>query len=298
MKRKWALVLSGGGAKGLAHIGVLKAFEKFGFPKPGLVVGTSMGAIVGGLYACGMTPEKMESFLISKFDIRNYIENFAYQLTGGPILRFVQIEAAVHELIFKQGIDSGSKVMELLSRLTEGKSFGETEIPFRCNAVDLITGREIVLREGGIAEAMRASISVPGIFKPVDKDGMLLADGGILDNLPVHIAREAGFRNVVAVRAKAGGQAAREDLKTGIDILLRVFETATASSGRLPEDLPSIEIIADDGSSAVEFDKKRELLALGEKAVEERQADLDAFFASVPKRWLLVLKNKRKGKGA
>jgi NTE family protein len=255
-----------------------------------------MGAIVGGLYACGMSAEKMESFLVNKFDIKNYIENFAYQFSGGPILRFVQMEAAVHELLFMPGLDSGSKLTDLLTRLTEGKLFAETEIPFRCNAVDLVSGREVVLSEGGIAEALRASCSVPGVFKPVEKDGMLLADGGIVDNLPVRIARGAGFRNIIAVAVRTFAPVPRESLKTGFDILLRTYETASAASRRLSEDVPSIRILADDLSSAVDFGRKRELVALGERAVAERGAELAAFFSPAPRRWLFALKNRKEGK--
>jgi NTE family protein len=293
MRAKWALVLSGGGARGLAHIGVLKAFEAAGFPKPDAVFGASMGAIIGGLYACGMSPERMENFLVNKFDVKQYIENIAYQVSGGPVMRFVQMEAAIHELMFKTGIDSGAKVLELLSRLTENKDFADAAIPFYCNAVDLLSGREVLLRKGLIAEAMRASASYPGVFKPVEKEGMLLADGGIADNLPVRWARRLGFRNVIAVRVGSFGNRSAVSFKNGIDILLRVFESATRSAPRTAEEKASIEIIADDGSSAFDFDRKRDAVVTGEAAANSRIPDLARFFASALYRLRLDIRRRR-----
>jgi NTE family protein len=140
---KWALVLSGGGARGLAHIGLLKGLEKIKFPKPSLVVGTSMGAIVGGLYACGKTAAELEHFVIEEFRISNYLDSFVFRIDG-PVGRVIQTGQSLASLAGRPGIDPGQRVLELLEKLTEKKKIEDAVIPFRCNAVDLFSGNEVV----------------------------------------------------------------------------------------------------------------------------------------------------------
>jgi len=170
-KHDWALVLSGGGAKGLAHIGVLKGLMDAGFPRPALVAGTSMGAIIGGLYACGMSPGEMSDFAIEKLNITDYLDSFVFKING-PVGKVMQTGQILASLATRPGIDTGHRVLQLLEQLTAGKSFEETEIPFRCNAMDLLSGEEVVFRSGSVARAMRASMSFPVIFEPFMDNGM------------------------------------------------------------------------------------------------------------------------------
>lgn len=279
----WALVLSGGGAKGLAHIGVLKALEAMGAPRPGLIVGTSMGAIVGGCYACGMSAAELERFVLDDFDIRHYLDGFAFQLPGGPVSRILQTGQALGNLATKPGMDSGKKILDQLEKMCGGARFEGTRIPFRCNAVDLITGEETVFSAGSVALAIRASMAFPGFFEPVDRDGKLLVDGGLADNMPVRIAREAGFKRVLAVDVWTFRRTEPSALKNGPAVIYRAFEIAAARSDRQSaDDRATFAIKADDGASPFDFARAKRLIRLGERAAEEHHAELETFFRNGP----------------
>lgn len=281
-KARWALVLSGGGAKGLAHIGVLQFLAERGYPPPSLVVGTSMGAIVGGLYACGMGADEMARFATEDFDIRRYLDGMAFQLPDSPISRVFQAGHALGNLAMRQAVDSGKKILELLEDLTGGKVFDETCIPFLCNAADLVSGREYVLGTGSVARAIRASMAFPGIFDPLEEGGALLTDGGVSANLPIHIARGRGFKRVLAVDVWSFRTTDPRNLENGAEVLNRTFEILSASVVRASRERATLTIKAEDGSSAMNFAKAKPLIALGRKEAQERAADLDAFFARGP----------------
>jgi len=274
----WALVLSGGGAMGLAHIGLLKALEEAGFPRPSLVAGTSMGAIVGGLYAIGMSPEEMERFILDEFNITDYLDSFVFKIDG-PFGRIMQTGQALAILAGKPGIDPGERALELLESLTAGKRFEETEIPFRCNAVDLISGKEVVFNSGSLAMAMRASMSLPVFFEPFEYNGMCLVDGGLLNNMPVAIARNEGFDRVMAVNVTNFSQAKPENLKNGPQVIIRsidCFIHAQDEGGKAQADL-TITIKA--GAALFSFYKQKELIDVGKKAVSENMNALNDFFS-------------------
>jgi len=167
---KVALVLGGGGAKGAASVGVLKYVEKSGVPID-MVVGTSIGSIVGGLYAMGQTSEQLDSL----FRTRAWADLFTGSLMGDSIVRTLR-DLTGREMVF----DS-------------------LKIPFRCVAVDMNGMKEVVLKEGNLAQAMRASMAIPVVFKPVKIGNMRLVDGGVLNNLPVDVARDMGADYVIAV---------------------------------------------------------------------------------------------------
>ena len=167
---KVALVLGGGGAKGASAVGVLKYVEQSGVPID-MVVGTSIGSIVGGLYAMGQTSEQLDSL----FRTRGWADLFTGSLMGDSIVRTLR--------------DLTGREM----------TFESLQIPFRCVAVDMNKMKEVVLSEGDLAQAMRASMAIPLVFKPVKMDGMRLIDGGVLNNLPVDVARDMGADYVIAV---------------------------------------------------------------------------------------------------
>ncbi len=172
VRPKVALVLGGGGAKGAATVGVLKYVEESGVPID-MVVGTSIGSIVGGLYALGYRSEQLDSM----FRSQQWTDMFAGSLMGDSIVRPLRQMTG----------DRGSV------------NFDDLPIPFRCVAVDINKMREVVLREGDLAQAMRASMAIPLVFKPVKMNGMRLVDGGVLNNLPVDVARDMGADFVIAV---------------------------------------------------------------------------------------------------
>ena len=168
---KVALVLGGGGAKGAATVGVLKAVEKSGVPID-MVVGTSIGSIVGGLYSIGYDSKQLDSL----FRTQSWLDIFSGSLMGDSIIW-------------------------TLREMTGGivTDFDSLPIPFRCVAVDVKKIREVVLSEGDLAQAMRASMAIPLVFKPVKIGNMQLVDGGVLNNLPVDVARDMGADYVIAV---------------------------------------------------------------------------------------------------
>ncbi|MCL2070455.1 MAG: patatin-like phospholipase family protein [Treponema sp.] len=280
-KAGWALVLSGGGARGFAHIGLLKALEKAGFPKPSLIVGTSMGAIVGGLYACGMSPAELENFVINEFNVTDHLDSFVFKING-PFGRVIQTGQALANLAGKPGIDGGQSALKLLEELTGKKRFNETEIPFRCNAVDLISGQEIVFSSGSVAKAMRASMSLPLFFEPFKDKGMYLIDGGLIDNIPVAIARKEGYEKVIAVNVNSFATSKYEKLKNGPQVIFRSIECVLRSHDiNEKREQADVNIDVDISAKFWSFFKQRELIDLGEQAVIERLDELKEFFKLV-----------------
>jgi NTE family protein len=276
-KHSWALVLSGGGAMGLAHIGLLKKLEEAGFPRPSLVVGTSMGAIVGGLYACGTSPEEMESFILEDFDITNYLDSFVFKING-PFGRIIQTGQALAILAGRPGIDSGQRVLELLEILTAGKCFDETKIPFRCNAVDLISGREVVFSSGSVAKAMRASMSLPVFFEPFRDEGMCFVDGGLLNNMPVAIARKEGFERVLAADVNSFAPLEAENLRNGPQVIFRSIDCVLHAQDGGEKARADLTLNIKVNAALFSFFKQRELIEVGEKTVSNNLKALEDFF--------------------
>ncbi len=176
---KLALVLGGGAAKGYAHIGVIKVLESIGI-KPDMVVGCSMGSVVGGFYAYGYSVEEMESLAL-QMDLR----------------RTVALLAPVPSIT---GLIDGRNIVEFFEEHL-GKETKIEDLPTRyaAVAVDLASRSEVVITEGSIVHAIRASIAVPGVFAPLDYGDALLVDGGVLDPVPVRAARLLGAEHIIAV---------------------------------------------------------------------------------------------------
>ncbi|MBT7949996.1 MAG: hypothetical protein HN764_00080 [Gammaproteobacteria bacterium] len=208
-KPKIGLVLSGGGARGAAHIGVLKILEEQKIPID-FITGTSMGAIVGGLYASGMTANEIEQAIID--DEWRALFQDSPPRADRPFRRkdddngfLVDFDMGVNKegLIFPKGLVQGQNLEMTLKRhilpVATIKDFDQLPIPFRAIATDLGSGEAIAIKSGDLAMAIRASMSLPGIFKPVHYDGRVLADGGIVNNLPVQIAREMGAEILIVV---------------------------------------------------------------------------------------------------
>lgn len=205
---KVAVVLSGGGAKGTAHIGALKVIEEAGIPID-YVVGTSMGAIVGGLYSIGYTPQQLDSMVNA--------QNWKFLLSDAPNPKDVLLddrlksERYVLSIPFSlksanisdAGIIKGRNLARLFSTLTDGYqdsvNFNRLPIPFACVSENLVDGSEVVFHEGILATAMRSSMSIPGVFVPVDLNGMVLVDGGMVNNYPVDVALGMGADYIIGV---------------------------------------------------------------------------------------------------
>lgn len=195
---KWALVLSGGGAKGIAHIGVLKFLDDNGI-RPDMVVGTSVGAIIGSFYCCGMSGKDIEDFILNDFSFKNFFEIRTLQLPDMALTKALQFGESIKNLFSRSGVGSGDKIHAKILELTKEQKFGEEKIPFFCNSVDIVNHRHIIHDSGTIADAVRASSAVPGLFSPLKADGALLVDGGIYENMAVSVPRMKGIKKVVAV---------------------------------------------------------------------------------------------------
>lgn len=174
------LALGGGGARGIAHIGVLRVFERERIPVH-FIAGTSMGGIIGASYAAGVSLEAITGVALQ---IRKRFEQ----------LRLLDVK------LTGRGLIKGTRLYrQLASLIGEEMTFADLKIPSALMAVDLFTGREVVLSEGKVVDAIRATMSVPGVFEPVPRGDLLLVDGGILNNVPVDIVCQAGMQLSIAV---------------------------------------------------------------------------------------------------
>jgi NTE family protein len=204
---KVCLVLSGGGARA-AHVGVLKVLEQLRVPVD-CITGTSMGSIVGGAYASGTPLDEMEATLASMSTRQLFKElppreERATRLKQDDVTNLAPVELGLRdgELVLPRGVVSGVQletVLRQLSKVRGFRRFDELPIPFRAIATDLVTGKPVVLSQGDLPGAMRASMSVPAAIDPVQIEGQLLVDGGLTNNLPVDVARAMGADVVIAV---------------------------------------------------------------------------------------------------
>lgn len=228
-KPKIGVVLSGGGAKGLAHIGVLKVIDSLGI-KIDYISGASMGAIIGGLYASGYNAKQLDS-IFSKADteamIQDYIPRGAksfYEKRNDEIYALT-LPFDKFRLGLPTALSKGLYNYNLLSRLTfnvcSEKDFNKLPIPFLCIATNMETGEEVVLESGNLPQALIASGAIPSLYNPIEIDGKLLIDGGIVNNYPVELLRKKGMDIIIGVDVQDGLKT-REDLKGASGVLLQV----------------------------------------------------------------------------
>ena len=223
---KIGLVLGGGGAKGAAEVGVLKYIEEAGV-KIDYIAGTSIGAIIGALYSVGYRSADLDSLfhsqawlsLLADRDLENSDKFISHRdsttyLFGFPIKRPKNKDADHARTL---GLSRGDSIVSLFTRMTERSkpiNFDKLPIPFRCVAVDIRKFQEIVLRSGSLPMAMRASMAIPGVFKPVELDSMLLVDGGMKNNLPVDVVKAMGADKVIAIDLTQNKHLDRKDKKS------------------------------------------------------------------------------------
>lgn len=230
-KPKWALVLMGGGSRGLAHIGILNVLQKNGLT-PDIIVGTSMGAVIGGLFASGISPTKLKE-IANDFNLNNFIERpnlpFIKKKNQISILDFLMLESYKSRLLKKLGLNREDKMEAYLRNLIGEVCIEELPVKFACNAVDLISGREIIFENGKLYKALRATMSLPILFEPTKIDDMLLLDGGVLNNAPVGIARNLDAHKVILVDVhKDIKEVPIEEIKNTFQLLHRMVETMVA----------------------------------------------------------------------
>lgn len=230
-KKRIGLALGGGGARGLAHIGVLRVFEKERIPID-LIVGTSVGALVGAAYASGISPDELEKkadeYLNSSEFQSSAMKGFdAAHATGDlgitqKIQSYLKNRYYLVQAMFKPGILSNEEFQETINYFIPDIGIEEMRIPFRAVVTDLASGEQIVFSEGSLRQAVGASCAVPGAIEPLREGERLLSNGGITSLIPSSVAREEGAHMVIAVAVDRG--ISSQELRTVVDIYHRVSE--------------------------------------------------------------------------
>lgn len=275
------LVLGGGGARGAAHIGVLQVMERERIPVC-QIAGTSMGAIVGGLYASGYTTDELQS-LIETLDWADLFVDDAPR-RDQPMRRkdadfryLLNLELGIRDgkVVMPGGLVQGQKLLLLLRRLTLSSwnvdDFAALPIPFRAVAADIGTGQRVVMQSGDLALAIRSSMSVPGAFAPLRVDGHLLVDGGMVDNVPIDVVRDMGAQQLIVIdvgsplrtEASLTNPVAIMDQMIGA-LMIEKTQRQLATLG--PEDVLIRPELGD--ISAAQFDRGKEAIAAGIAAAE------------------------------
>ena len=290
---KIGLVLAGGGAKGAAHVGVLKVLEEMRIPID-YVAGTSMGSIIGGLYASGMSPQEIEREIqhIDWQDVfvddprredrsfRRKQDDALYVFKARPGFNEGKIELP---LAYVHGQKFDLQLNRLTARVSNIKDFDRLPVPFRAVATDLETGKEVVLKSGNLARSLRASMAVPGAFDPVEIDGKLLVDGGISNNVPVSVSRAMGA-DIVIVSDLGSDMLTRDQITSALSVAGQMvnFLFALNSQEQLrslgPRDVLITSRLGDIGATS--FDRIHDAMPIGEQAARKATESLRRYSLS------------------
>lgn len=261
---KVGVVLGGGGAKGAAHIGVLKYLEEIGMPVD-YVAGTSMGSILGGLYAMGYSPDELAT-LIANVNWNEYIGNKLDRSTMSKETRernnttLLNIPFSLKSLLdrdpntkFINSLPSAyvnnSSLINLFNDLCVGyqeeMDFNDMPIPFACVATDIVTGEEVVFRSGIVPTAMRASMAIPGVFSPVSIGDMVLVDGGLVNNFPADVLKEMGADIIIGVEVTSEKNITPDDIQSLPQLLGRLVTNSTNAKRKENRELCDVHIVPD-----------------------------------------------------
>ena len=290
------LVLGGGGAAGVAHVGVIRELERLGI-RPDVVTGTSMGAIIGGLYAAGYTPDDLERVAL-EIEWGSILNDSSNRRLEHPLRRDSRLEPLSVQADLPLGIGSGGvqlaaglvdgvKLTAILAQLTARAnrvtSFDHLPIPFRAVATDLATGQPVVLDTGPLVDALRASMSIPALFPPVEKNGRLLVDGGVSNNLPIDVARSLGA-DIVIVSSIPPAEKKVEELGSfgaslGQTMSIFIHSRTRDQIATLTRD--DVLLIPDVGAvGMLDFADAPETLIKGKAAVLEKQSRFEELAAA------------------
>ncbi len=292
-REKVALVLGGGGARGIAHLGVIRWFEEHRIPVD-MVVGTSLGGLIGGVYSMGYSSEELDT-LVGSID-------WTKVLAGSPPYREMAFrrkeDASDYPVGFEVGLRNGLSVPSglnpghfidlLLQRLSVPygslQSFDELPIPFRCVAVDLESGREKVFSDGQLWEALRATMAIPGVFTPTQVRGHLYVDGGILNNVPADVARRLGADVVIAVDVGSPLRSA-DELSSILGVADQTISIMMINNVRRIIRQADLIISPDlEGIFTLDFGDTSEIAERGYSAVESKRRFLSTLSVS-PSEW-------------
>ena len=287
------LALGGGGARGTAHIGVIRALEEMHIPID-YVAGTSMGSIIGGLYSCGYTPDQMEKLIGSihwdtLFQDAPERKDQSFRQKEDDFEHLMPFEFGLNfkkgGLLLPPGLIAGSKLGFVLETATlpcsSVTNFDQLRIPFRAVATDIQTGLPYVMGKGNLARVIRASMAIPAIFTPVEIDGHLLVDGGESENLPVQTVLAMGADIVIAVNVgSSGAEIAAKPTNVGA-MIGRLIDLPLQQNTMASAKLANVVITPNlEGYTSADFVKGLKMIPLGYQAAEAQKAKLEAY--SVP----------------
>jgi len=286
-KPKIGLVLSGGGARGLSQIGVLQALDEAGIV-PDLIVGTSIGSIVGGLYASGYTVERLKKTageidwsVLMKLSEDTDREFVAIDRRASNDRSIFSIRFDGLKPVLPAAVSNGQHMTNLLNELAlqglyQTTDFDKLKIPFRAVATDLYSGKRVVLRDGSLAQAMRASSTLPVLYAPVERDSLALIDGGLRSNIPVDIARDEGCDIVIAVNTTSPLRA-KDQIANPFETLDQVLNIVMNNSYSGQLELADAVIAPPlDQMDGMNFELADSLIKIGYAAARKPAADLAA----------------------
>lgn len=252
-KPKIALVLGGGAARGFAHIGVIRALEQEKIPID-LIVGTSVGSLIGAIYAGDMNSFELEwtAFLLEKDSIFDY---------------------GIMNAFSGMGLATGNKLEEFVRTKIKTPNIENLRIPFVAVATDLNRGTRVVLDRGSVAKAVHASSAIPGVFNPVDHQGRLLVDGGVMDNIPIAVARERGADIVIAVDISEN--VANFNITNIVDVMLQAVNIMFNENVRYKKKESDVLISPQVGSVAMlDFTQKKRCMQAGIEATQKAMPEI------------------------
>lgn len=271
---KVGLVLSGGGAKGLAHIGVIRSMEQAGL-SPDFITGTSMGSIVGALYAIGYSADEIEA-IVKTLDWDALLSNkiplneitFEEKQYYGRYIAELPVEGI--KVSLPRGLIDGQKLSDKISRLTRAahdiEDFNDLPIPFACVGANIATGEPVLLSKGSLTQAIRASMAIPTVFTPVEIDGKLLVDGGLVRNFPVQEVLDMGADIVIGVFVSSDLNP-KEELNNLLSLLTQSAYVTSAFDSRKQREL--VDIYIEPGLKRFNpgnFKQWKEIIAVGDSA--------------------------------
>ena len=289
VRPKIGLVLSGGGARGWAHVGVLRWFEEHRIPVD-YIAGTSMGGLVGAMYAMGASPGEIKQ-IGKELD-------WDKALSGPPSFDELSFRRKEDQRAYPSdielgagkgiklpgGVNPGHNIGLIFDRLTLPyatlRNFDDLPIPFRCVATDMLDAREVVFKSGPLSKALRATMSIPGVFTPVEIDNMVLADGGLLNNIPTDVAKDMGADIIIAINVGTP-LGTREDIVTLPGMLSQIIGVATIESDRRHLKLANLAITPDLGKfTLLDFQEVDAISELGYKAAGQNATALEQYSLS------------------
>ncbi len=278
-----------GGARGGVHIGVLRVLEREGIPID-LIMGASYGALVGGLYAAGYSVDDLERIVVETdwWEMtRNSPDRRLLNLHRKPIVDRQMLALRLDNLDLKlpYGIFAGKKIQHFLYQLTIGATyrarndFDRLPTPFRAIATDIVAGKQVVLKNGSLGTAIRASISIPGIFVPVSTEQTLLVDGGIVNNLPVDVAFDAGVDFVIAVDCATPLRSQKHEFEDFLDVIDQAVSFRIEEKKMASRKLAHVLMVPDlKGFNSGDFNRSHTVIPIGE---EEAEKHIDAIWKAL-----------------